>query len=233
MSEDFSDHSSASSKASSSEQAHCAESMQANAPQQLAPTPEIGGESPYRCVAQGKKLERKDAGRFHMVRHAALSRHPLEALCRLGENKKTLRRLESKFRAALRPRGEIAELMFDRFWSSHLRCLLAARSEALVLGPKSVPSSPSNPTPVLREAEKPTLVLADGSDGDTITDQIPVDLFRRLVLVQRYDRHFSREMYRALAVLLILRKEGEAGLERCVRNLLGFDILPKERAKDA
>ena len=66
---------------------------------------------------------RKDTGRLHAVRHGALSRYPLEALRHLGENSKSLRRMEQRFRTELKPHGEIAEVVFDRFWSSYLRCL--------------------------------------------------------------------------------------------------------------
>lgn len=76
------------------------------------------------------KGRRKDAGRLHAVRHGALSRCPLEALRHLGDNLKALRRMERRFRAELKPRGAVAEIVFDRFWSSYLRCLLAARTEA-------------------------------------------------------------------------------------------------------
>jgi hypothetical protein len=65
-----------------------------------------------------------------------------------------------------------------------------------------------------------------------ISDAFSPDLFRQLVLVERYDKHFSREMYRALAMLLILRSGCEAGLQQCVGKLLGSNV-PSEDSKDA
>jgi len=50
---------------------------------------------------------------------------------------------------------------------------------------------------------------------------VTADVFRQLLLVQRYDRHFGRDMYQALALLLILRNKGEAGLEQSVAKMFG------------
>ncbi len=172
---------------------------------------------------------RKDKKRLHSMHHGALSRFPLEALASLGENIKSLRKIERKLRAELKPSGIIAEIFFDRFWSSYLRCLLAARAEAIALTPIDQPTGQTRQTPSLREAELPVLVW---QNRDMISDAISPDLFRQLVLVERYDRHFSREMYRALAMLLILRSGGEAGLQQCIGRLLGLSA-PSEGSKDA
>ena len=47
------------------------------------------------------------------------------------------------------------------------------------------------------------------------------DVFRRLALIARYDRSAAREMYRTMSLLLIMRSEGEAGLENWVRATVG------------
>ena len=172
-------------------------------------------------VAPMNDGRRKDKGHLHATRHAALSRYPLEALRHLGENPKTLRRQERRLRAKLKPPGVIGAIVFDRFWSSYLRCLLAARSELSALAPADIPTGQKSAGPSLREREVPTLVLPEAQDQRMTYEALPPDLFRQLALVQRYDRHFSREMYRALAMLLVLRSSGEAGLEQCIRHLLG------------
>lgn len=51
---------------------------------------------------------------------------------------------------------------------------------------------------------------------------IEQDLLRELTLVQRYDRHFSKEMFGALALLLVLRRSGEAGLEDALTKIFGI-----------
>jgi hypothetical protein len=162
---------------------------------------------------------RKDKNRLHSMHHGALSRFPLEALASLGENIKSLRKIERKLRTELKPSGIIAEIFFDRFWSSYLRCLLAARAEAIALTPIDQPACQARETPSLRERELPVLVW---QSRDMISDSFSPDLFRQLCLVERYDRHFSREMFRTLALLLILRGAGEAGLEQCIGKLLGL-----------
>jgi hypothetical protein len=172
---------------------------------------------------------RKDKKRLHSMRHGALSRFPLEALASLGESIKALRKIERKLREELKPSGIIAEIFFDRFWSSYLRCLLAARTEAIALTPFDQPTGQTRQTPSLKEAELPVLVW---QNRDMLSDAFSPDLFRQLVLVERYDRHFSREMYRSLAMLLILRSGCEAGLRQCIGKLLGSNA-PSEGSKDA
>jgi hypothetical protein len=165
------------------------------------------------------KGRRTDKGRLHAVRHGALARHPLEALTHLGEDLKALRRLERRFRAELRPHGIIADLLFDRFWSSYLRCLLAARAEASAFLPADRGASKAARVPALIQADLPTLVVDDEGEAELLT--LHPDVLRQLLLVQRYDRHFGREMYRALALLLVLREEGEPGLEQCITKMFG------------
>jgi hypothetical protein len=166
-------------------------------------------------------VTRKDKHRLHSMRHAVLSRHPLEALARLGENIRSLRQIERKFRAELKPSGILPDVLFDRFFSSYLRCVLAARAEAATFAPIDQPAGEARLITSLKEREVPTLVLQDSSGASQA--HLSADLLRQLALVARYDAHFSKEMYRALAMLLILRSGGEAALEQCVGKILGVD----------
>jgi hypothetical protein len=77
----------------------------------------------------------------------------------------------------------------------------------------------------LREGVLPILVVPE--DGDTSIDDpekptvFDSEAFRRLTLVARYDRSAAREMYRTMSLLLIMRNEGEVGLENWVRATAG------------
>jgi len=172
-------------------------------------------------VGMKSKCARKDRGHLHAVRHGVLARYPLEALQHLGEDSKALRRLERRFRAELRPRGIIADLFFDRFWSSYLRCLLAARGEASAFLPADQDASEATRVPALIQADLPALVLDDEQEVKVLRQALAPDVLRHLLLVQRYDRHFSREMYQALALLLVLRANGEPGLEQSITRMFG------------
>jgi hypothetical protein len=96
---------------------------------QLGGTPEVDIESAetgsYQSVEHPSR-PRKDKARLHATRHGILSRPLLEALARRGENIRQLRGIERALREDLRPVG--AELLFDRMWSSFLRCLLIEKS---------------------------------------------------------------------------------------------------------
>ncbi len=166
---------------------------------------------------------RKDHNRLHAVRHGVLARHPLEVLRALGEDLKRLRRLERQFRAELKPQGVIADLIFDRFWSSYLRCLLAARAEASAFLPSGPDQAEGGSTPRLVEADQPRLVV-DDEEGKLYQVLAP-DVLYNLALVQRYDAQYSKEMYRALGLLLVLRSGGEAGLEAAITTTLGIGKL--------
>ena len=168
-----------------------------------------------------RKARRADQGHLHASRHAVLSRFPLEALQRLGEDIKKYRRIERRFRETLKPEGEIGRFLFDRFISCYYRCVMAARVEANSISRTATSASPSAVMPSLHERDVPTLVLQDGERSDSINVIFPPDLFRELVLIQRYDRHFSREMFRALRLLLVLRDSGEEGLQQCIGHILG------------
>jgi hypothetical protein len=169
--------------------------------------------------AATRKTGRKDQGQLHVTRHGILSRHLLEALRTRGEDVKSIRRLERQFRASLRPTGVIANLIFDRFFSCYLRLVLAARVEANAVAPSS--TNESGVMPSVREYEFPTLIVPDGCDDSSIHLRIPADQLNQLVLVQRYDRHFPREMYRSLSLLLVMRDGGEVGLQEYVAQIVG------------
>ena len=170
------------------------------------------------------KSARKDRGRLHAVRHAVLSRYPLEALRHLGEDLKSLRRLERRFRAELRPQTAIGEILFDRFWSSYLRCLLAARTEASAfLRQENDQGKASSRTTTLVGGDMPTLVV-EQSLNPASQEPLEPGMLHQLALVQRYDRHFAKEMYQALGLLLIVRRSGEAGLEKAFANILGIEV---------
>ncbi len=167
---------------------------------------------------------RTDAGRLHAVHHGILSRRPLEALRKLGEDLKALRRLERRFWAELRPRGAVAEMLFDRYWSSYLRCLLAARTEAACFlgNNQDVAEKPANRARII-DADVPTLVLEQDTGASLASTPVGRDMLHQLALVQRYDRHFSKEMYRALGLLLVVRSSGDDGLEKAFAALFGLE----------
>ena len=168
---------------------------------------------------------RKDSGQPHRVRHGVLSREVLATLTQLGENPKTYRRLERQFRAALRPSGPWGNLFFDRFWACYLRLMLIGRLETQLLSSKPACNRASIPPLSLMPGKQPTLVLTGGhgqlSRAETPLTELPPDLLGQLVLAQRYDRHYAREMYRVLALLLLLRRGGETALEVWATEMLG------------
>jgi hypothetical protein len=180
------------------------------------------GVTPVGCSLVAKRRgQRKDTGRLHAVRHAVLSRYPLEALRHLGEDPKVLRRLERRFRAELKPQGAIADVVFDRFWSSYLRCLLAARTEANVFLRQGQGSDKGRDKLRLLDGDLPTLVLDQSAEPGLTREPLESDTLHELALVQRYDRHFGKEMFSALALLLVLRRSGETGLEDALAKAFG------------
>ena len=65
-------------------------------------------------------------------------------------------------------------------------------------------------------------------EGISLNEELPPDLLRGLVLAQRYDRHHSREMHRSLALLLLLRRGGEAALESWASEMFGAEQPRRE-----
>ena len=174
---------------------------------------------------------RTDLGKLHRMRHGILSREALDALVQAGEDRKTFRRLERQYRAALRPVVPFGNLFFDRFWASYLRLLLIGRLETrLIEGNSTGKNKPESLA--LVPGHQPTLVRQDPdgqpSGATPMMQELPADLLRDLVLVQRYDRHHSRELYRSLGLLLLLRRGGEPALEDWASEMLGNSKTHKE-----
>ena len=170
--------------------------------------------------------ERKDRGRRHAVRGSVLSRCLLQTLERHGENVRVLRKIESELRATLKPKGALGRLLFDRFWASILRLILVARLEEDALAPQRLTAKNSASVSSLREGVLPILIVPevgniaiDDAEKPTVFDS---EVFQRLALIARYDRSAAREMYRMLSLLLIMRSEGETGLEKFVRATAGI-----------
>jgi hypothetical protein len=178
-----------------------------------------------------RKACRTDSGKLHRVRHGILSREALDALVQVGEDRKTFRRLEKEYRVALRPIGPFGNLFFDRFWASYLKLILVGRLETQLFAGKSAGKSESASF-TLVPGRHPTLVSQhpEGQPVEAIqlNAELPPDLLRGLVLAQRYDRHHSREMYRSLALLLLLRRGGEAALQEWASEMLGSGKTHKE-----
>ena len=178
-----------------------------------------------------RKVRRTDSGTVHRVRHGIQGREALNALVQQGEDRKTFRRLERQYRVALRPIGPFGDLFFDRFWSSYLKLILVGRLETKLFAGKSVSKSKSASL-ALVPGPQPTLLIqhTDGQPVEAISlsEELPPDLLRGLVLAQRYDRHHSREMHRSLALLLLLRRGGEAALESWASEMFGAEQPRRE-----
>lgn len=162
------------------------------------------------------KRKRSDCNRLHATRHGMLSKSPLQSLAARGENVRQLRRIERQLSAELRPVGIIGEILFDRLFSSYLRCVLIARTEeaSMASGDRSNEAGESLE---LREAHLPTLV---SSTSDLLAAHFSKELVAQLAIVRKYDSHFSREFYRSLGMLLIAKNEGEGGLLRQFAKVL-------------
>ena len=175
---------------------------------------------------------RTDQGRLHAVRDSVLSRGLLETLTRYGENPRKLRRMESELRAVLKPQGPVGNLFFDRFFSCVLRLILVARLEETGLAPRSNASKRPMAAPSLREGSMPVLVTGEEHEDLTAVsgtvEALEPDLFRRLALIARYDRAASREMYRTLGLLMLMRDDGERGLASGIRAAAGIKALDEE-----
>jgi hypothetical protein len=173
---------------------------------------------------RSRKSSRADCGKLHRTRHGIMSREALKVLLQMGEDRRTLRRLENQYRAALRPTGPLGNLLFDRFWSSYLRLLLIGRLETGLTKGKSTDKRELTAS-ALVPGPQPTFVRQDSSgqrsETTPLMEELRPDLLRDLAVVQRYDGHFSREMYRALGLLLLLRRGGEEALEDWAAEVTG------------
>ena len=114
-------------------------------------------------------------------------------------------------RAELKPIGVVGEILFDRGWSSYLRCLLIVRVEAGLFMPAD--RGDSDRMPELKKMDLPTLVFAEpGAPNYDFSD----DLMKHLETTLRYDSHYAREFYRAVGLLIALRSGGVVGLLDCL-----------------
>ncbi len=183
-----------------------------------------------------KKGGRTDRGRLHARQDSPLSRGLLETLCKCGENRRSLRRMEAELRAELKPAGPLGKLLFDRFWSCVLRLIFGSHLEGKGLFTSAVPSK-SSAVPYLQDGPVPILVtqtqdnnVTDDPKESEVMDQ---DLFQRLALIARYDRSASREMYRTLGFLLVMRDGGGKGLTAAVRAAAGIKECAVEGGNNA
>jgi hypothetical protein len=151
---------------------------------------------------------RGDKGKLHRRRNGLLSKHPLQVLARKGENIRDICHQERELRAELRPQGALGKILFDRLWSSYLRCLLIDRTEAELLSPDEQHSTRSTPLPTLRVDYVPTLVY----ENVVTPDGICAEILKYLAITQRYDAHYSNDFYRNLGLLLAHRNGGVSGL---------------------
>ncbi len=137
--------------------------------------PEAASNLPLKRTAR----PRKDKAEFHATKHGILARPLLGALARRGENIRQLRVIERMLREKLQINGIFAELLFDRAWSSFLRCLLIARTEARVLTSEGPPSDLSF-IPNLPKLPK----------SDFSFDDVSVLRLHQIALIQRTTRIF-------------------------------------------
>jgi hypothetical protein len=158
-----------------------------------------------------QRRARTDKGKLHARHHGVLSRNPLTALIGLGENPRHLQKIKKMLRAELKPIGILGEILFDRAWSSYLRCLLIARTEAHLFMP--VDQGDSKGMPQLKEMELPTLIFPEPCATNY---RFSDDLMKRLETALRYDAHYAREFYRAVAMLIASQSGGLAGFLDCL-----------------
>jgi hypothetical protein len=166
------------------------------------------------------------------VRDSVLSRGLLETLTRYGENPRKLRRMEAELRTVLKPEGPLGKLLFGRFWSCVLRLILLSRLEEIGLAPRRNAAKRPMAVPSLREGSMPVLLYgAEHEDLAAVTGTVEAlepDMFRRLALIARYDRAASKEMYRTLGLLMLMRDGGEQGLASGIRAAAGIKALDEE-----
>jgi hypothetical protein len=181
--------------------------------------------------------KRKDRGKLHATRNSVLSRGLLEALRHHGQNIRQLREMERALRATLRPTGPLGELFFDRFWNSILRLILASLLEEKGLTQKSAQSPRKLGLPELHNEFEPVLIIPEKEDdlsGQMGTPLFDAGLVHQLSLIARYDRAASREMYRSLSLLLVLRDQGDdSALLSWADAMVGIKLNSKEGLHDS
>jgi hypothetical protein len=140
--------------------------------------------------------------------------------------------MEAGLRKALKPEGPIGNLLFGRFWSCVLRLILVARLEETGLAPRRNAAKKHMATASLREGFMPVLVTEEDPENSSAMsadiEALEPDLFHRLALIARYDRAASREMYRTLFLLTLLRDNGDEGLLGGIRVAAGIKTVDGE-----
>jgi hypothetical protein len=139
----------------------------------------------------------------------------LQALAHSGENVRELRRIERAVRMELKPSGNLGKILFDRAWSSYLRCVLIAHAETDLLSSEN--RSAETTLPTLRAGHMPTLVYTNEEIGNLL----PTEVLKYLAVTQRYDAHFWREFCRYVGMLLALRDGGTSGLIEQIKKAFG------------
>jgi hypothetical protein len=154
---------------------------------------------------------RRDKGGIHARNYGVLSRNPMAALIRLGENPRQLLKIYKKLRVELKPTGILGDILLDRAWASYLRCLLIARVEANLF--VSGDQDNSNRMPELKEMDLPTLVFPKvGGTNYGFSD----DLTKHLETALRYDGHYARQFWWSVGSLIAMQSGGLAGLLDCL-----------------
>jgi len=190
----------------------------------------LGLKNPENSDANNHAKTRGDKGRTHLTHCGLLSQDIVRAVVRSGESLRTIRKQEKKFRAFFKPRGTLGNYIFDCWWASILRRHLSAKLEAKLLTPDE-PRRRQNTQPVLREGHFPILVsgpdLNEFEIAPELGSELSEDLFRGLALAQRYDAHHSREANQMAALLLLMRKGGEAALVKLIGEGFKFSRIQK------
>jgi hypothetical protein len=176
-----------------------------------------GGEAPENDVPQQppsrRTRGRSDRARIHTRHHGVLSRNVLEILVISGENSRHLRRIEKSLRAELKPVGMLGQMLFDKAWSSYLRCVLIGHTEAALI--QGGDTNDSEELPQLKAGDFPTLVwLEPGAPRFKFSPA----LTKNLETILRYDSHFAREFYRAVGLLVAMQTDGLTGILDCLKK---------------
>jgi hypothetical protein len=118
-----------------------------------------------------------------------------------------------------------------------LRLIFGSHLEGKGLFTSAVPSKRTIAVPYLQDGPVPILVTQtqdnDVTDGPKESEAIGQDLFHRLAFIARYDRSASREMYRTLGFLLVMRDGGGKGLTAAVRAAAGIKEFGREDGNNA
>jgi hypothetical protein len=112
-----------------------------------------------------------------------------------------------------------------------LRLILLARLEERELDSRRNASRKPAATASLREGFLPVLEEPENQSAISVAETHDPDLLHRLVLIARYDRAVSREMFRCLGLLIPMRDGGDEGLVSGVRTIAGIKALDGEESQ--